>query len=71
MTAKCPMLPGFERPERRSPRVMAKVLDAGDGYALFQCPACGWNSGWIEECRSVSKVKRGIPCPSCNGEETE
>lgn len=66
----------FGRPKRKSPRVMAKLIDAGeapDGTPVcnYLCRKCGWESGWVEERRSVSKVHLGYPCESCNAPTPE
>ena len=66
-------LPGFERQKRKSPRVMAKLVDAGSSptigcktIALFRCKRCGWDSGWRDDNRPDSQIRRGIPCEECN-----
>lgn len=64
------VMPGFEKPPRAKPRVIAHMADAGENVAFFICGKCGWESGWIyddEFC--VSNVKRGIPCETCNSKE--
>ena len=42
------------------------VLDAGVDMIRFQCRRCGYDTGWIEDEQTVSRNKRGIPCPDCN-----
>ena len=47
--------------------------DAGDGpggtqVAVYRCK-CGWDSGWIEDNRSDSEMRRGMPCRECNEQE--
>ncbi len=49
-----------------------KVIDAGNGFGdgkviMFKCFKCGHNTDWIEDTKSVSENKRGMPCPHCNG----
>ncbi len=64
-----PQLPGFDRPKRKPARIMAHLVDAGgesDPMAHYICGKCGWDSGWIVDRRSVSEIKRGVPCPNCN-----
>lgn len=55
---------------RRKRRVMMHVIDAGQGNGgpviNFQCSRCGHGTGWIDDEKSVSENKRGIPCPNCN-----
>lgn len=58
--------------KRKKPRVMMKVIDAGNGFGdgkviMFKCFKCGHNTDWIEDTKSVSENKRGMPCPHCNG----
>ena len=67
------MMEGFERPPRARPRVMAKLADAGPSpiadcktIARYECRACGWDSGWRDDNRSDSQIKRGLPCEVCN-----
>ena len=68
--ARQPSFDGFERPRRAPPRVMAKLIDAGAGESAqvcsYRCRKCGWESGWVEDERSDTKIKRGIPCEVCN-----
>ncbi|SPJ27657.1 hypothetical protein TRM7615_01147 [Falsiruegeria mediterranea M17] len=65
-----PQLPGFERPKRKPPRVMAKLYDAGGEvgkWICYRCNRCGWDSGWIDQThKSDTEIKRGHPCPECN-----
>lgn len=64
-----PTLEGFERPPRKPARVMAKLDDAGGEsvqMARYSCRKCGWDSGWIEDERSDTEIRRGIPCEVCN-----
>jgi len=60
----------FQRPRRATPRAIAHVIDAGESpsgpVALYRCRRCGWESGWVEERRPVSSIKRGLPCGPCN-----
>ncbi len=55
---------------RRTPRVMMHVVEAGQGNSgkviQFECSKCGHSTGWIEDDKSISKNKRGTPCPQCN-----
>jgi DNA-directed RNA polymerase subunit RPC12/RpoP len=68
--AKQATLAGFEPPPRAKPRVMAKVVDAGENIAQFECAKCGWNSGWVyDDEMTVTQTKRGIPCEPCNTKE--
>ena len=62
----------FPKPPRALPRVMAKLKDAGEApdstqVAVYRCK-CGWDSGWIEDNRPDSEMRRGMPCPNCNQE---
>lgn len=61
----------FGAKQRRKPRVMMHVVDAGifpDGKNCikFECVSCGHNTGWMYDTKSVSANKRGRPCPECN-----
>lgn len=63
----------FAKPLRARPRVMAKLKDAGEApdgtqVARYRCK-CGWDSGWIEDSRPDSEMRRGMPCPECNEQE--
>ena len=55
------------KPPRAKSRIMAHMIDVGEG-ALFKCDKCGWESGWLflGENFTVTQVKRGVPCESCN-----
>lgn len=62
-----PMLfPELER-ARAKPRVMMRILDAGDEVASFECSRCGHRTGWVGA--TVTEQRRGKPCPQCNGTE--
>lgn len=64
-----PQLPGLDRPKRKPPRVMAKLVDAGgesEPMAHYVCKKCGWDSGWRVDRRSTTEIRRGIPCEQCN-----
>lgn len=43
------------------------ISDFVDGYqcAEFKCKKCNHKSGWMHGFKTVSDVKRGIPCPKC------
>ena len=56
---------------KKSRRVLAHMVDAGDGVkdypfgAEFECRKCGWNSGW--RCfTTASAIRRGVTCENCN-----
>lgn len=54
--------------ERRAPRKLMHVVDAGDAdkpIVLFRCERCDYESGWVYS-QGLSKDKRGEPCPNCN-----
>ncbi len=53
-------------PLRRPYRKLARLVDGGCGTFHFECKRCGWDSGWLELCLSVTAAKRGMPCPECN-----
>lgn len=60
----------FPSGPRAAPVKRMHVVDAGtfpDGSraAEFQCARCGHASGW-QRIDTVTKAKRGIPCPRCN-----
>lgn len=59
------------KPPRQAPRVLMHFIDVGyiDGLgqaAQFECPRCGYESGW--ERATDTQIGRGIPCPKCNRE---
>ena len=52
-----------------------RVKDAGelpDGKKgiQFVCPHCGHDTGWCYDEHTVTENKRGLPCPSCNEQQT-
>lgn len=59
----------------RKPRVKRMhVADAGNGdtadapmVAHFNCARCRHYAGWLKV-ESVTKARRGIPCPKCNAD---
>lgn len=53
---------------RTAPVKRMHVADAGCGMIKFHCPHCGHNTGWIEDTHTISKNKRGLPCPECSEE---
>jgi hypothetical protein len=57
----------MELPKRKR-RVMMHVADGGQGHVRFECNRCGHDTGWMrcDETDSVTKLKRGEPCPRCN-----
>lgn len=56
------------KPPRKKPRKLMHVSDAGDGV-LMECAHCGYNSGWFHTDKTVTELKRGLPCPECNKEQ--
>ena len=63
--------PPPEPKPRRAPRVMMKVIDAGDQgdveIVQMKCKKCGHETGWIPASKPWSKDKwEGRPCPVCN-----
>lgn len=63
---------GKPRNPRNPPRVLMHLTDAGhsdeDIIAKMECAKCGSESGWIKF-RTITEVKRGIPCERCNSGE--
>ncbi|MBV2147915.1 Zn-ribbon domain-containing protein [Sphingobium sp. AS12] len=62
---------GHIRP-RRSPRVMMHAVDSGlsirgKSAAHFRCTRCGRDDGWSEIPPTSTALRRGLPCPNCNG----
>ena len=58
----------FENLPRNKNVKRAHVCDAmSDRWAVvkFHCDRCDWRSDWIDAV-TVTKAKRGIPCPNCN-----
>ncbi len=53
---------------KRPRRVMMHVADGGQGHVRFECGKCGHDTGWLrcDETDTVTKLKRGEPCPRCN-----
>lgn len=70
---------GWKRPYR-TPRILAHLTDCGDHgcvyqpgmrmVALFTCPRCQWESGWLEM-PSVTACRKGIACELCNAERAK
>jgi DNA-directed RNA polymerase subunit RPC12/RpoP len=68
-----------DTPEHVKPRkkreLLMHVSDAGDGGCMgipeiveYTCSRCGHCSGWVK-LETITKSKRGIPCPQCNKQE--
>lgn len=73
-----PQLSFLEKPKRKPPRVMAKLLDAGSSptigcktIARFGCKKCGWETGWIDDDRPDSEIRKGRSCEICNKEDVK
>lgn len=63
--------------ERRKPRKLMHVVDAGPGctadYAtivVMECNRCDLRTDWFQM-RNVTEAKRGIECPRCSGKKFE
>ncbi|HMM25705.1 MAG TPA: hypothetical protein PKA36_13015 [Pseudoxanthomonas mexicana] len=59
------------KPARAKPRVLMHFTDVGCGaaselIATFACHKCGHETEWLV-CDNDTEVKRGVPCPVCNG----
>lgn len=60
---------------RARPRIIMRVVDAGDSgcsvsdggshIVVFQCGKCGHRTDWTLV-KTVTEGKRGKPCPKCN-----
>lgn len=68
------LFPELKKP-RAKPLKRAHIVDAGEGQgdhpygAAFECQRCGWESKWC--CfKTSNEIRRGVPCPNCNGGET-
>lgn len=65
----------FKKALPRRPRFkQMQVADAGHlaggGKAIrFVCPHCGHDTGWISDRRTLSKNRKGAPCPACNSQD--
>ena len=50
--------------------VMMHVYDAGNAGAQkviqFECSRCHHRTPWLVDEKTISKNKRGEPCPKCN-----
>ena len=64
-----------ETKPRRPRRWLMHVVDMGNSdeqshphCARFVCARCGHDSDWLN-CRTMSEIMRGIPCPKCNKQE--
>ena len=56
-------------PVKRMRVADAGHLTIGTKGIRFTCPHCGHDTGWIEDRRTISENKRGLPCPCCNADE--
>lgn len=68
------LFPGT-KPARALPRVMMHFTDVGTGMAgeliaTFECRKCKHQSDWLI-CQNNTDIKRGEPCPKCNGETVD
>lgn len=47
------------------------VVDAGtDNWVEFKCRHCGHENGWKQfPDKTITELKRGLPCPKCKGEK--
>jgi predicted Zn-ribbon and HTH transcriptional regulator len=63
----------LEKPKRRLRGQLMHVCDAGECFesliAVFHCRKCGYESKWLK-IETVTKAKRGLPCPICNKESS-
>lgn len=60
----------FKNLPRRKNIKRMKVADAGTDpeHVQFKCPHCGYDDGWaIWKGATLTDLKRGMPCPKCNG----
>lgn len=67
------LFPG-SKPARQRPRWRMHFLDVGyiDGIgdaAVFGCDRCGHETGWMAA--TDAEIRRGVPCPRCNGDSPE
>jgi hypothetical protein len=48
------------------------VCDAGgdneEHIATFECRRCNEKTGWLSF-KTITEIRRGIPCPICNNKE--
>lgn len=52
---------------RHKPIKRMHVIDAGHNCIEMKCFHCGYESGWInDERKTITELKRGLPCPECN-----
>lgn len=57
----------FDELPKSKPVKRMHVNDAG-GPELVEmiCGHCGHNTGWINPGKTITELKRGLPCPKCN-----
>lgn len=67
----------FPAPELKRPKSKRNMhaIDAGTGpadevIALMECPTCGHDDGWWTF-DTWTKMRRGVPCPVCNGKPAQ
>lgn len=65
-----------EKKKRAPPRVMLHVIDAGQGecdggshMVRMACSKCGHETEWFEV-KSTTEGRKGVPCPTCNVDQT-
>lgn len=64
------LFPKTTLPRRKNKRLM-HVTDAGgtdEGHHIhFKCDHCGHDNGWgVYRSKTITELKRGLPCPKCN-----
>lgn len=70
---------GPKPPVRR--RAMMHAVDQGTAPGMmpgwrnsngghFKCPKCGHDAGWLFD-MTDTEIRRGVPCPKCNGGDDE
>lgn len=63
---------------RKPPTVRMRAIDHGQAPGLmpgwrtakgahFRCWRCGHDAGWLFDLTNT-EIRRGLPCPNCNGE---
>lgn len=77
-----PRQPDLFGPRPRSPSVVRMhAVDVGQAPGMlpgwrtatgadFTCRRCGHQAGWLFNL-TISEIRRGVPCPMCNPEESD
>ncbi|KXV70536.1 hypothetical protein AD951_02705 [Acetobacter malorum] len=61
-----PSLPRRKRVKRMHVADAGHLPGGAQKGIRFVCSHCGYDTGWIQDTRSISDNRKGLPCPACN-----